>query len=78
VLRCYRDALAKHPGLRGTLRIAFTVNAVGKLDELSVKGVDEVSGCVAKLAPAWRFPIPQSTYAEPRTARFTIGLGLAP
>lgn len=78
VRRCYRDALARRPGLRGTLRLDFIVNAIGKVDELSVKGVDAVAACVGRHAAGWRFPIPQSTYREPRNARFTIGLALAP
>jgi hypothetical protein len=78
VLRCYRDALARRPGLRGALKVSFTVNAVGKIDDLTVKGMDEIATCVYKQAAGWRFPIPLSTYKEPRNARFTIGLALAP
>ena len=79
VRRCYLAALAKRPAARGALTLGFTVNAVGKTTALSVKGFDdELAGCVAKQAVDWRFPIPQSTYAEPRNARFTIGLALAP
>ena len=79
VRRCYQVALARRPGTRGTLTLAFTVNAVGKTTAISAKGFDdEIAGCVAKQAAGWRFPIPQSTYAEPRNARFTIVLALAP
>jgi hypothetical protein len=79
VRRCYVAALAKQPRAKGELSLVFTVNAVGKTTMITVKGFDDgVAGCVAKLVNDWRFPIPQSTYAEPRNARFTIGLGFAP
>lgn len=79
VRRCYLAVLAKQPRARGELSLVFTVNAVGKTTMITVKGFDDgVASCVAKLVNDWRFPIPQSTYAEPRNARFTIGLGFAP
>jgi fluoride ion exporter CrcB/FEX len=79
VRRCYLAALAKQPRARGALSLAFTVNAVGKTTMITVKGFDDgVAGCVAKLVNDWRFAIPQSPYAEPRNARFSIGLALEP
>lgn len=79
VRRCYQAVLAKRPTTRGALTLDFTVNAVGKTTAISVKGVnDGLAGCVATQIAGWRFPIPQSTYAEPRDARFTLGLALAP
>jgi hypothetical protein len=79
VRRCYLAALAKRPGLRGTLTLHFTVNAVGKVEGFTATGLDAgMAACVKAAAAAWRFPIPISAYAEPRSARFTIGLMFTP
>jgi hypothetical protein len=80
VLGCYRVVLARRPTTRAALTLGFTVSSVGKTEAISVEGGgdDGIAGCVAKLVAAWRFPIPQSTYAEPRNARFTLGLALTP
>jgi hypothetical protein len=79
VMRCYRAALAKRAGLRGTLTLHFTVNAVGKVEGFSATGLDAgVAACVKAAAASWRFPIPISAFAEPRSARFTIGLMFSP
>jgi hypothetical protein len=79
VRRCYQAVRASRPTARGALALDFTVNAVGKTWAIAVKGFDDgIAGCVAKQVADWRFPIPQSTYAEPRNARFTLGLALSP
>ena len=80
VRRCYQAVLARRPTTRGALTLDFTVDSVGKTTAISVEGGgdDGIAGCVAKLVADWRFPIPQSTYAEPRNARFTLGLALTP
>jgi len=80
VRRCYQAVLTRRPTTRGTLTLDFTVSSVGKTTAISVEGGgdDGIAGCVAKLVAGWRFPIPQSTYAEPRNARFTLGLALSP
>lgn len=79
VRRCYQAVRASRPTARGALTLDFTVNAVGKTTAIAVKGFnDGLAGCVAKQVADWRFPIPQSTYAEPRNARFTLGLALSP
>jgi hypothetical protein len=79
IRRCYEELLRKRPAARGALVLDFTVNAVGRLDDPSVKTADDtLAGCVRGVMTSWRFPIPQSEYSEPRTARFTIDLRLAP
>jgi hypothetical protein len=79
VRRCYQAVRASRPTARGALTLDFTVNAVGKTTAIAVKGFDDgIAGCVAKQVADWRFPIPQSTYTEPRNARFTLGLALSP
>ena len=79
VRRCYLAVLANRPAARGALTLDFTVNAVGKTTAIAVKGFDDkIADCVARQVADWRFPIPQSTYAEPRNAGFTVGLTLAP
>ena len=79
VRRCYQTTLAKRPGARGALTLDFTVNAVGKVEGVSVTGFDTgLAACVQTAVTAWRFPIPMSAYAEPRAARFSVGLALTP
>lgn len=79
VRRCYQAMLAKQPGARASLTIELTVNAVGKVEDLSVTGSDRgLAACVKATTSSWRFPIPMSSYAEPRAAQFSIGLALSP
>lgn len=79
VRACYQRVLAKQPTLRGVVSLDFTVNAVGKTTAIAARGVnDDVAACIAKLAAGWTFAIPQSEYSEPRTARFSLGIKLAP
>jgi hypothetical protein len=76
--RCYRDLLRKKPAAVGTLKLSFTVNAVGKTEDAAVTGVDAtLDDCVRGQIAAWKFPIPMSEYGEPRTARFVLEVKLA-
>lgn len=79
VRRCYAELLRKKPAARASLELDFTVNAVGKLADPKAKtGEDALATCVQTAMADWRFPIPQSEYGEPRNARFTITVKLAP
>ena len=79
IRRCYEERLRDKPAAGGSLVLEFTVNAVGKLtDPTATIADDTLAGCVRSTMTSWRFPIPQSEYSEPRNARFTIGLRLAP
>ena len=77
--RCYKLVLARKPDARGMLNIDITIDAVGRVGKPALRSFDAgLTRCAGKLVGAWRFPIPQSEYAEPRTARFTIVLALTP
>jgi hypothetical protein len=79
VRRCYAELLKRKPAARGAIELDFIVNAVGKLAEPKAKTADDaLATCVRTQMDDWRFPIPQSEYGEPRTARFTITVKLAP
>lgn len=77
-LRCYR-ALLQRTRVRGTIKVDFAVNAVGRTEAIAAAGFDApLAACVAGSARRWQFPIPTSSYAEPRTARFSLSLAFAP
>jgi hypothetical protein len=79
IRRCYEALLREKPAARGALVLDFTVNAVGTLTDPAARTAeDTLAACVHGAMASWRFPIPQSAYSEPRNARFTIDLRLAP
>jgi len=55
---CYENALKRNPGLKGRVRIRFTILPTGGIQELSVEGLDspDVTSCVANTMRVWRFP----------------------
>ncbi|HVO21950.1 MAG TPA: AgmX/PglI C-terminal domain-containing protein [Anaeromyxobacter sp.] len=57
---CYENALKRNPGLKGRMRIRFTILETGGISELSVVenglGSQDVATCVASTMRAWRLP----------------------
>ncbi len=77
--RCYREALALDPALRGAVTLAFAVNETGRVTDAKVGAMTPaLTACIEGLAAAWRFPVPKDGDGEPTRARFTLGLELAP
>ena len=76
--RCYGRVLASKPRAAGKLALVFTVNAVGKTEEIAVTSFDDrLSACARGLVVGWRFPIPLSGYAEPIAVRYELDYRLA-
>lgn len=77
--RCYREALALDPALRGAVTLAFTVNETGRATDAKIGAMTPaLTTCIEGQAAAWRFPVPKDGDGEPTRAEFTLGLGLAP
>ncbi|MBA3538823.1 MAG: hypothetical protein H0T79_04285 [Deltaproteobacteria bacterium] len=73
IRRCYAMVVAKQPAATGTLAFVFTVNAIGKTEDIAVKSFDPtLTTCATKVAASWRFPIPVSEYAEPLATRYEL------
>ena len=73
--RCYRTTLAKKASASGSIGLVFTINAVGKTESVAVTAFDPALGtCVKDLVATWRFPIPQSQYAEPLATIYELTL----
>jgi TonB family protein len=57
---CYENALKRNPGLKGRMRIRFTILETGGISDLSVVenglGSQDVAACVASTMRAWRMP----------------------
>jgi TonB family protein len=57
---CYENALKRNPGLKGRMRIRFTILETGGVQDLNVVenalGSPEVASCVANTMRAWRLP----------------------
>ena len=73
IRQCYVDILANEPSAKGKVRLALTVDVTGKTIAIDVNGFNAtMSGCIAKLARGWRFPIPRDKQGQPTTARFAL------
>lgn len=78
VRRCYERVQRTAPGAAGAATITFTVDPVGKVAGPSTRTFHRaLTRCVGALVARWRFPIPQSRYAEPTSAKFVVGLAFA-
>lgn len=62
ITACYDDALARHPGIEGTVTAAFTIERDGSVSGATASGVHpEVSACIAGVIGGVRFPRPDGT-----------------
>lgn len=77
--RCYREALALDPQLRGAVTLAFTVDETGRVTDAKVGAMTPaLTACIEGLVAGWRFAVAKDGDGEPTRAEFTFGLGLAP
>ena len=56
---CYENALKRNPGLKGRMRIRFTILETGGLSDISaVENAlgPEVSSCITNTMRGWRLP----------------------
>ncbi len=77
--RCYRKGLVGDASLAGKIKLAFTVNERGGLDDIDAVGVSsEVDGCVSAAMEGWKFGIPKDTDGAPTDQGFRLVLALQP
>ena len=77
--RCYDDALAEDPQLRGTLTIAFEYSERQGAYATKVVASDiGLIGCVDGLVDGWRFASPTDAAGQAVEARFEVTLDLTP
>jgi hypothetical protein len=78
VRRCYQHHVDQDPTAHGTLTLAFTVEATGRLTIPNVTSfAADIEGCVAGAMAAWRFPVPKNKNGDASDARYRITLELA-
>ncbi len=77
--RCYRKGLLGDASLAGKIKLAFTVNERGGLDDIEATGVSsEVDGCVSAAMEGWKFGIPKDKDGDPTDQGFRLVLALQP
>lgn len=63
VRACYESQLKTHPGLTGTVDIAFEVSGVGRLNFARTRGTSlsnpKVESCITRKMMGWKFPKPR-------------------
>ena len=60
--RCFLDALQRHPGLKGTMKIAVIIGPEGRIEKAwMVSGLEDpdFDKCIMDLVSELRFPIPR-------------------
>jgi len=78
LLRCYRTALAIDPDAKGSLVLAFVVNATGRTTVATATTfARSVEVCAHDQMTAWRFPVPKDSAGDATTARFTVTMSLS-
>ncbi|HEX4420824.1 MAG TPA: AgmX/PglI C-terminal domain-containing protein [Kofleriaceae bacterium] len=59
IQKCYKDQLAQHPTLEGTVTTQFTIGPDGRTTKSTASGVDPtVSKCIASVIQIIKFPRP--------------------
>ena len=77
--RCYRKGLLGDASLAGKIKLAFTVNERGGLDDIEAAGVSsEVDGCVSAAMEGWKFGIPRDKDGDSTDQGFRLVLALQP
>lgn len=76
VHRCYTDALQDAPGLKGLLKVAWTVDANGRVPDARIDETDlddaRLQACVLERVRAWRFPKPADGALKRLTWKWTL------
>lgn len=76
VHRCYTNALKDAPGLKGLLKVAWTIDAAGRVAEARVDETDlddaNLQSCVLERVRAWRFPRPADGALKKLTWKWTL------
>jgi TonB family protein len=61
--RCYKDALATQPGLKGRIVVQFAINPTGTVQAASIKedgvGSPDLAACVLSEVRKLKFPMPE-------------------
>lgn len=74
--RCYTNALKDAPGLKGMLRVAWTVDANGRVPDARIDetNLDDagLQACVLERVRAWRFPKPADGTLKKLTWKWTL------
>lgn len=77
--RCYRLGLARSPGLRGKLFLAFQVTERGDTAAVKASAIEaHVDACVVKQAASWKLPVATDNAGRPTAAQYEIAFQLAP
>ena len=77
--RCYKKGLLGDASLAGKIKLTFTVNERGSLDDIEAAGVSaEVDGCVSTAMEGWKFGIPRDKAGDPTDQGFRLVLALQP
>lgn len=76
VHRCYTEALKRAPGLKGLVRVAWTVDADGRVSDARIDETDlddmALQACVLERVRAWRFPKPADGTLKKLTWKWTL------
>jgi hypothetical protein len=71
--RCFREASARAPSVRGTVLLGFDVTRAGETAAVKISAAEPgLEACIAGLVAAWRFSIPRGDFGRD-TARFEVG-----
>lgn len=74
--RCYTNALKDAPGLKGMLRVAWTVDANGRVPDARIDETNlddaNLQACVLERVRAWRFPKPADGTLKKLTWKWTL------
>ena len=79
VKRCYKDLLRRDVTARGSLKVVFTVNELGRVTDAKATGVDPtLEQCVQAKMQAWQFTLSHDGSGEPTPASFEVSINLVP